>query len=61
MFNLTIFAYALVIAKIETKGSLGNFGIPELVFGAANFSLQYNQAEHMTSDIPIRSVRLCIR
>jgi hypothetical protein len=31
------------------------------VFGAANFSHQYNQEEHMTSDVPIRSLRLCMR
>ncbi|KAF9779561.1 Aldo/keto reductase [Thelephora terrestris] len=42
-------------------GHIGNLGIPELVFGAANFSHQYNQEEHMTSDVPIRSLRLCMR
>lgn len=51
---------SVVVAKTK-KGSIGNLGVPELVFGAANFSFQYNQTEHMTSDVPIRSVRLCMR
>ncbi|KAF9644377.1 Aldo/keto reductase [Thelephora ganbajun] len=42
-------------------GAIGNLGLPELVFGAGNFSLQYNPEEHMTSDVPIRSIRLCMR
>lgn len=61
--NLAIYFTHICMRPLETKpkDSIGNLCVPELVFGAANFSFQYNQAEHMTSDVPIRSVRLCMR
>ncbi|KAI0092548.1 Aldo/keto reductase [Irpex rosettiformis] len=40
---------------------IGPLQLPELVFGAAAFSSQYNIAEHLSSTVPLRTVRLALR
>ncbi|KAI0079744.1 Aldo/keto reductase [Panus rudis PR-1116 ss-1] len=40
---------------------VGALDIPELIFGAASFSYQYNGDEYLTSTIPVRTVRLALR
>jgi D-arabinose 1-dehydrogenase len=40
---------------------LGPFRFPALVFGAASFSHQYNDDDHLASLTPLRTVRLALR
>ncbi|KAI0698867.1 Aldo/keto reductase [Cytidiella melzeri] len=42
-------------------GETGSMRLPELIFGAAAFSNQYNASEHLSSTIPLRTVRLALR
>ncbi|KAF8897165.1 NADP-dependent oxidoreductase domain-containing protein [Infundibulicybe gibba] len=39
----------------------GYINLPALVFGAGAFSGQYNTEDHLTSDIPLNTVRLALR
>ena len=41
--------------------TLGPFQLPALVFGAASFSHQYNDDNHLASLTPVRTVRLALR
>jgi aryl-alcohol dehydrogenase-like predicted oxidoreductase len=41
--------------------TLGPFRFPALVFGAASFSYQYNNDDHLASFTPVRTVRLALR
>ncbi|KDQ65002.1 hypothetical protein JAAARDRAFT_118719 [Jaapia argillacea MUCL 33604] len=43
------------------QGSFGALELPGLVFGAAVFSGFYNSDSHISSDIPVRTVRLALR
>ncbi|TDL29804.1 Aldo/keto reductase [Rickenella mellea] len=45
----------------DPLGNVGAFNLPELVFGAATLSNQYNSDGLLTSDIPLRTVRLALR
>lgn len=39
----------------------GSLQLPAIIFGAGTFSNQYNTDEHLTSDVPFRTVRLAFR
>jgi len=41
--------------------TLGLLDFPALVFGAASFSYQYNDDNHLASFIPVRTIRLALR
>jgi len=43
------------------KGLLGSLQLPQIVFGAASFSNQYNSDDHLKSSLPFRSIRLALR
>lgn len=40
---------------------IGPLALPEIVFGAATFSGQYNSEATIASDVPVRTVRLALR
>ncbi|KAF5333742.1 hypothetical protein D9611_002359 [Ephemerocybe angulata] len=40
---------------------VGPLELPAIVYGAGTFSNQYNSDEHLSSDIPLRTVRLALR
>ncbi|TFK56046.1 Aldo/keto reductase [Heliocybe sulcata] len=42
-------------------GELLPLRLPELVFGAATFSYHYNTEDFLTTDVPLRTVRLALR
>ena len=45
----------------EKKADMGAAVQTKRVFGAAAFSGQYNADEHLSSTIPLRTVRLAMR
>ncbi|KAI0347003.1 Aldo/keto reductase [Trametopsis cervina] len=45
----------------DLPDELGPMGLPELMFGAASFSNQYNADDHLSSVVPLRTVRLALR
>ena len=49
------------LADIFYKGELGSLNLPEIIFGAASFSYQYNANDHLTSTTPLRTIRLALR
>src|ERR1700733_10002508 len=46
---------------ILLQETLGPLKFPALVFGAASFSYQYNNDDHLASFTPVRTVRLALR
>ncbi|EMD40999.1 hypothetical protein CERSUDRAFT_131452 [Gelatoporia subvermispora B] len=44
-----------------TPTEIGSLKLPEIVFGAASFSHQYNSEGHIRSYTPLRTVRLALR
>ena len=54
--------YAFYLAAlIVSQDEVGPMKLPDLVFGAAAFSDQYNTTNHLSSVIPLRTVRLALR
>ncbi|RPD62043.1 Aldo/keto reductase [Lentinus tigrinus ALCF2SS1-7] len=41
--------------------SIGPLALPDIVFGAATFSNNYNSDDLLASDVPVRTVRLALR
>ena len=39
----------------------GPLELPVIIYGAGSFSNQYNTDDHLSSDIPLRTVRLALR
>lgn len=52
--------YGLPIDDAD-KNTMGRLHLPELIFGAAAFSQQYNSVDHLNSTVPLRTVRLALR
>jgi hypothetical protein len=57
--------YAIVLHRVApyptAQGSFGPLELPALVFGAGTLSSQYNTEDHLTSDNPVRAIRLALR
>ena len=40
---------------------VGLFDLPELISGAATWSLFYNEEDKLSTDVPLRTIRLALR
>lgn len=53
--------FPILLQLIALQGEVGLMRLPELLFGAAAFSNQYNTSDHLSSTTPLRTVRLALR
>jgi len=58
---ICIVLYYFASCLLYFQEILGPFRFPALVFGAASFSHQYNDDDHLASFTPLRTVRLALR
>jgi hypothetical protein len=58
---ISIVLYYFASCLLYLQEILGPFRFPALVFGAASFSHQYNDDDHLASLMPLRTVRLALR
>lgn len=62
LVSLFLWSDALSIHfKIYLQPGIGSLDFPALVFGAASFSYQYNNDDHLVSFTPVRTIRLALR
>jgi hypothetical protein len=51
----------MMLSAILQEEKIGPFDLPELISGAATWSHFYNEKDKLSTDVPLRTIRLALR